>query len=131
MLSLARSYSYPKQAIILKNISKEEEIPIRYLEQIIIPLKINKLVKSIRGAGGGYFLARPPEKIQVYEILEALEGPVNLVDCVENPPDCSRSRNCVTREIWREASLLLRDYFQKTTLHDLLLRERKKKKDNT
>ena len=65
MLNLAQHYNGGKDAIILKSVSEEEEISIRYLEQIIIPLKIGKLVKSIRGAGGGYTLARKPGQIKL------------------------------------------------------------------
>ena len=64
MLNLATRYRVDGDAIILKSISDEEGISIRYLEQIIIPLKINKLVKSIRGAGGGYTLAKDPSRDQ-------------------------------------------------------------------
>lgn len=80
MLNLASHYNDSQKAIILKNVSDEEEISIRYLEQIIIPLKIHKLVKSIRGAGGGYILGRKPSEIKVSEILFALEGTCCLVD---------------------------------------------------
>ena len=84
MLNLAKHYKEGKEAIILKHVSDDEEMSIRYLEQIIIPLKINKLVKSIRGAGGGYTLARKPAQIKISEILHALEGTCCLVDCVED-----------------------------------------------
>lgn len=69
MLNLARNYNLGNKAVILKNVADEEEISIRYLEQIIIPLKINKLVKSIRGAGGGYTLARKPSEINQFNGL--------------------------------------------------------------
>ena len=72
MVSLAQHYHNERESIILKKISEEEDISIRYLEQIIIPLKIAKLVKSIRGAGGGYILARHPSDIKLREILLAL-----------------------------------------------------------
>ncbi len=127
MLNLAHNYNDGKDAIILKNVSDDEEISIRYLEQIIIPLKINKLVKSIRGAGGGYILARHPSKIQLIEILNSLEGPMSLVDCVEDDEYCDRMPNCATYEIWKEASFMLKDYFENLTLKDLMERDKKKK----
>ena len=79
MLNLANNYNNGNDAIILKSVSDAEDISIRYLEQIIIPLKINKLVKSIRGAGGGYILARHPSKIKLSDILDSLEGTMSLV----------------------------------------------------
>ena len=126
ILNLAQHYDDGNEAVILKNISNEEEISIRYLEQIIIPLKINKLVKSIRGAGGGYTLARHPSKIKVTEILHALEGSCCLVDCVEDEDYCDRIPICATYDIWTEASNLLKNYFGKLSIQDLMEISKKK-----
>jgi Rrf2 family protein len=120
MLNLARNYSNGQRAVILKHVAEEEEISIRYLEQIIIPLKIYKLVKSIRGAGGGYSLARKPSEITLCSILEALEGSCALVDCVEDKELCHRLPTCAAYEIWKEASELLKGYFEKVTLQYVL-----------
>lgn len=127
MLNLANHYSDGKEAIILKSVSDEEEISIRYLEQIIIPLKISKLVKSIRGAGGGYTLARKPSQIKLSEILHALEGTCCLVDCVDDDDYCDRIATCATHDVWKKASSLLHDYFDKTTLQDLMTQEKRKR----
>lgn len=126
MLNLAHHYNNGNKAIILKNVSDEEEISIRYLEQIVIPLKINRLVKSIRGAGGGYILARRPSDIKLSEILHALEGTCCLVDCVEDNDYCNHIRFCAAHEIWEKSSKLLKDYFGKTTLQDLIVISNKK-----
>jgi Rrf2 family protein len=126
MLNLALHYNAGQEPVILKNVSKEEEISIRYLEQIIIPLKLSKLVKSIRGAGGGYILTQPPSELKLIEIIEALEGPIALVDCVDDLDQCDRMPRCATYEIWKEATILLRDYFSKTTLQDLVERSQEK-----
>ena len=120
MLNLARHYNSGNKAIILRNIAEEEQISIRYLEQIIISLKIYKLVKSIRGAGGGYTLARQPSDITICQILEALEGSCGLVDCVEDSTFCDRLPTCGAYEIWKEASHILKDYFQGVTLQYVL-----------
>ncbi len=127
MQNLAQNYNNGNEAVILKSISDSEEISIRYLEQIVIPLKISRLVKSIRGAGGGYTLARHPSEIKVSEILHALEGSCCLVDCVEDPDYCDRIPICATYEIWKEASRLLKDYFDSITLQDLMKIDDKKK----
>ena len=127
MLNLAHNYNKGTDAIILKHVSDEEQISIRYLEQIIIPLKINKLVKSIRGAGGGYILARHPSKIGLNEILNSLEGSMCLVECVEDNEYCDRISDCAAREIWEGASTMLTDYFKNLTLQDLMEKEKKKK----
>jgi Rrf2 family protein len=120
MLNLARHYSSGNKAVILRNVAEDEQISIRYLEQIIISLKIYKLVKSIRGAGGGYTLARKPSEITVCQILEALEGTCGLVDCVEDSSFCDRIPTCASYEVWKEASRILRAYFEGVTLQQVL-----------
>jgi len=126
MLNLANHYTNGNEAVILKHVSNDEQISIRYLEQIIIPLKINKLVKSIRGAGGGYTLARHPSSIRVSEILNALEGTCDLVECVEDDEFCNRMSRCASHEAWAKASRMLKDYFEQTTLQDLQAVEKQK-----
>jgi len=126
MLNLALHYNGGQKATILKNVSNDEEISIRYLEQIIIPLKINKLVKSIRGAGGGYILARDPADIKLSEILHALEGSCCLVECVEDDDYCERTPTCPTHDVWAEASSMLQNYFDNISLQDLVKRSKKK-----
>lgn len=130
MLNLARHYGAGNEAVILKSIAEDERISIRYLEQIIIPLKINRLVKSIRGAGGGYTLARKPEDIKLSEILRALEGNCCLVECIEDEAFCEYTDTCPTFEIWKRATALLKDYFDGITLKDALaMAEKKDKKE--
>jgi Rrf2 family protein len=131
MLNLAKHYKSGGDSIVLKNLSNEEDISIRYLEQIIIPLKLNKLVKSIRGAGGGYKLARHPSKIKLVDILHALEGSCCLVECVEDDEYCQRIPICAVHDVWEEASLMLRKYFESITLEDLVKRNEKKKSQKT
>jgi Rrf2 family protein len=128
MLNLAQHFGNGSRAVILKDVSTDEEISIRYLEQIIIPLKINRLVKSIRGAGGGYTLARRPEEIRLAEILHALEGSCCLVECVEDADFCDRIDSCPTFDIWKGASQILKDYFQAISLKDIVDMAEKKKK---
>ncbi len=120
MLNLGKRSLDGESPVVLKAVANEEEISIRYLEQIIIPLKMSKLVKSVRGAGGGHTLARPPSKINLIEIIEALEGPISLVDCTDDEDFCGRIPLCATYESWKEASTMLRGYFEKTTLQDLI-----------
>jgi len=120
MVNLARHYKNSNEATILKNVAEEEDISIRYLEQIIIPLKINRLVKSIRGAGGGYILARKPSEIHVCDILHALEGSCSLVECIEDETFCGKVKTCGTHEIWKGATEILRNYFEHLTLQDTL-----------
>ncbi|MBD3415005.1 MAG: Rrf2 family transcriptional regulator [Candidatus Aminicenantes bacterium] len=128
MLNLAKHYNNGDSSIVLKNLSEEEDISIRYLEQIIIPLKLNQLVKSIRGAGGGYKLARHPSEIKLVEILKSLEGPCCLVECVQDEEYCQRIPECAAHDVWEEASMMLKKYFESITLEDLRRRAEKKGK---
>jgi Rrf2 family protein len=128
MLNLARHYGNGNRTVILKNVSTDEAISIRYLEQIIIPLKINRLVKSVRGAGGGYTIARRPEEIKLSEILHALEGSCCLVECMEDPDYCDRIETCPTYDVWKGASDMLKDYFNNILLSDLVVMAEKKEK---
>ncbi len=79
MIDLAKYYN-SNTLIKSKEISVRQNIPIKYLEQIINSLRKCGFVKSIRGAEGGYRLAKPPENITLYEILECLEGPLSIID---------------------------------------------------
>jgi len=126
MLNLAQNFNNGNHSVILKSISDEEDISIRYLEQIIIPLKIARLVKSIRGAGGGYTLSRSPSEIKLSEILHALEGSCCLVDCVEDDDYCNRISICASYDVWKEATYILKNYFGNITLQDLIGIQKKK-----
>jgi Rrf2 family protein len=128
MLNLAQHYRNGNESVILRDISDEEDISIRYLEQIIIPLKINRLVKSIRGAGGGYILAKNPSQIKLSEILHALEGSCCLVECIEDEDYCPRLPHCATFEVWKGATDLLKKYFGSINLQDLVSISDKKRK---
>lgn len=126
MLNLARHHGLEREAVILKRISEDEGISIRYLEQIIIPLKNGRLVRSIRGAGGGYALARRPEDITLGEIIDALEGHCCLVECIDDGSGCDFVQTCPTYDVWKGANDLLRSYFDGLTLRDVLERTAKK-----
>jgi Rrf2 family protein len=128
MLNLAQHYGAGSRTVILKHVSADEEISIRYLEQIITPLRISRLVRSFRGAGGGYTLARRPEEIRLDEILCALEGTCCLVECVEDEDYCDRIETCPTFDIWKGASMILKDYFHNISLRDIVKMAEKKKK---
>jgi Rrf2 family protein len=126
MLNLARRSKYGDNIANLKAISKDEEISVGYLEQIILPLKNNKLIKITQGAKRGYTLARPPAEIQLIEIIEAVEGPISLVNCIDDEDFCHRIKICTTYEIWKDLSTVVRDYFKNLTLGDLVEKSLKK-----
>lgn len=118
MVDLAQHYG--EGPIPLREIAKRQDLSVKYLEQLIIMLKGGGLIRSIRGAKGGYALARKPVKISVGQILEIVEGEFALVDCVADPEICERSPECPTRDIWAEMTALLEKNLFSMTLQDIL-----------
>jgi len=99
-LMLALAQNYGKDPVYMKDIAKQEDISEKYLSLIIIPLRNIGLVTSIRGAYGGYNLARDPARITLKEIVDVLEGDCSLVDCVKDPSSCPRVSTCASHDIW-------------------------------
>ena len=104
----------------LREIAKRQDLSVKYLEQLIIPLKAAGFIRSVRGARGGYILARKPEKISVGQIINTLEGGLSLVDCVEDPKICDREEECLTRDIWLRMSERLMEELSALSLRDVL-----------
>jgi len=128
MLDLALNYG--KGPILLKDIALRQEISIRYLEQLIAPLKASGLVKSSRGSKGGYTLSKLPSDINLSEIIYVLEGSIVPVECVTRPQGCRRSRNCVTRDVWVDIYKAIQAILESLTLQDLVNRHFKKQPDS-
>lgn len=105
--------------VSLKDLASRQETSAKYLEQLLIPLKAAGLVKSVRGAKGGYLLSQPPESITLYDVVTVLEGPLALVDCVESPESCDRHRDCATHSLWQEMSAMLMDHLRSISLAQL------------
>ena len=117
-LMLALALNYNNGTIPLKTIAKDQGISEKYLEQIINPLTKSGLVKSFRGAQGGYTLTNPPEATTVGEILRVLEGSLSPVDCVDHP-NCANSDHCVSLSIWKKMKVALDEVVDNITLADM------------
>lgn len=124
MLELALNYG--REPVQISEIAQKEEISKKYLGQLIIPLKNAGYVSSIRGAYGGYILAKPPKDITLKEIFMVLEGDISLVECTTNTHLCSRTTFCSTRDIWKLIADKISDVLQAMTLKDLADDTRKK-----
>ena len=122
MLELALHFG--EGPVLLKDIAERQAISEKYLWQLINPLKSTGLIKSIRGARGGYVLARDPAEINLREILRILEGSLCLVDCVDDPAACDRSESCITREIWSETSKNISQSLESMTLEKMVERHK-------
>lgn len=118
MLDMAQNYN--KGPIHLGNIASRQGVSVKYLEQIIIPLKKAHYVESIRGPKGGHILAKPPEEITVAEIVALLEDGDSLTECSEHPEICRRADTCLTRYLWKEAARAMFDKLRSITLADLV-----------
>ncbi len=101
-------------------IAKRQSIPLKYLEQIIIPLKKAGYVKSVRGPKGGHMLAKPLDEITVGEVVALLEGGIKLTKCTAQPETCERSGTCITRFLWQEATEAIHERLDKVTFSDLV-----------
>jgi Rrf2 family protein len=118
MINLASSYN--KRNVFLKDIAKEEEISEKYLSQIVIPLRRAGLISASRGVHGGYTLARPPREITAKEVVEVLEGDLDLIECVREQDACNRAEGCASRGLWEGLSRKITEYLNSVNLSDLL-----------
>jgi len=101
-------------------ISKRQEISVKYLEQLIRPLIKAKLVSSVRGPKGGHLLREKPENITLGQIVRLFEGQTDLVECVSFPEKCAMSDDCQVRLAWRDATRVLYEKLDSTTIANLL-----------
>ncbi len=118
MYDLAEHYGSGSQSI--KLIAERQGIPEAYLEQLIAILRREGLVISNRGAQGGYRLVRPPAEITVGEVLRALEGGLNLVDCLLEEDSCGRSCACPSRIVWMKIRDGLNNIVDGISLQDMI-----------
>jgi len=111
---------YGQGPIPLNTVAQREDISEHYLEQLMSQLRKAGIVTSIRGAQGGYQLARPPQEITIAEIIEVLEGPIVPVDCLANEDGCNRSTICAAQSVWKKLAEAMNDVLGSTTLADLV-----------
>jgi Rrf2 family protein len=131
MMQISRKVDYALRAIIYLSLQKDgrpvsvneiaahRRIPRKFLEKIIQDLIHSGLVKSHRGARGGYTLARTPAGVTFRDIIESVEGPISLNVCVTEQRDCSVIASCNMQRVWQEGQRRLLEFFADTTLADL------------
>ncbi|MET3682507.1 Rrf2 family cysteine metabolism transcriptional repressor [Alkalibacillus flavidus] len=110
MIALAKQYG--DKPIPLKSIAADYGLSEHYLEQLIAPLRNERLVKSVRGAKGGYLLTREPKQITAADIIRTLEGPIRPVEEMEDEEPAKR-------ELWKRIRDAVKDVLEQTTLEDL------------
>ena len=117
MVDLARNYD--KGPVQIGEISRRQDISVKYLEQVIRPLKGAELIISFRGPRGGHMLARSPEEITLGQIVRLCESQKELVECISCPEKCPMSDDCRVRLAWQEATQALYEKLDTITIADL------------
>jgi Rrf2 family protein len=105
--------------VALRKIAQRQEISQNYLEQIFMQLRAAGIVRSVRGAGGGFVLGKSPSDIRMAEIAAVFEGPIDLIGCASDAGRCSRSVSCAVRQIWVEVGECMRKALDSVTLQDV------------
>ncbi|MCR4944303.1 MAG: Rrf2 family transcriptional regulator [Clostridium sp.] len=118
MVELAINYG--SEPISIKTISTRQHISECYLEQLFAPLRKAGLIKSIRGAQGGYVLNREPKDINVADIMAVVEGPIEISDCLDEDPNCGNTDCCATRLLWEKLKKSIDEVMASVTLQDIV-----------
>jgi Rrf2 family transcriptional regulator, cysteine metabolism repressor len=114
---------YGNGTLSLKDIADQQQLSRNYLENLFNAMKVAGLVRSKRGPGGGWELIKAPDQISLTMVLEAVEGELGVVDCVNHPDTCARRDSCPTRDIYVEVSEAIRGVFDRYTIEDLYNRK--------
>ncbi|GFZ31502.1 transcriptional regulator [Clostridium zeae] len=117
MVDLAINYG--EAPVSIKTISERQSISEYYLEQLFSPLRKAKLIKSIRGAQGGYVLNKEPKDITVANIMDVLEGPIEIAECVDGTA-CDNVDCCATTLLWKKIKNSIDDVMESVTLQDIV-----------
>lgn len=125
MLALARRYR--EGPVLIATLAREESIPIKFLEIILLNLKGQRLLESKKGKGGGYYLSRPPSTITLGSVIRMMEGPLAPLPCASETsfrpcPECQDVETCGTRIIMRQVRDAMAAVLDSTTLADLIRR---------
>lgn len=119
-IDLARNYS-AGEPVQVKDIAERQDIPKDYLSLIMVDLRKGGIVESVRGPRGGYRLSRSPNDISMGEVLEILEGPIQLLECTSDTAhhQCSRLTGCSMRTVWSHLTETISSVLHQTTLGQL------------
>jgi Rrf2 family transcriptional regulator, cysteine metabolism repressor len=112
--------------VFLTDIAKRQNISEKYLEHIFAALKTAGFVNTVRGRKGGFLLTKKPAEITAAHIVNILEGPCTLVDCVSQPGTCAKSDACATRDIWGLVGIKIDEVLSGFTLDQLVAMQQKK-----
>ncbi len=105
--------------VMMRKLAERQNVSKRYLDNIFATLRLAGLIRTTRGAAGGYMLNQSPDHTSLLEVVEALDGELSLVECVSEDFECELKGCCATHKVWSEASKALKDSLRKVSLRDL------------
>jgi Rrf2 family iron-sulfur cluster assembly transcriptional regulator len=108
-----------KHPVTLAGISERQDISLSYLEQLFSRLRRHELVESVRGPGGGYYLARPLEQVTVADIIRAVDEPIDATQCGGNE-NCHHEHRCLTHDLWTGLNAHIYSYLDNVSLASLV-----------
>lgn len=120
--------NYKGDPVQIKEIARRQNISERYLENILTLLRAAGILLSEKGKGGGFILAKDPSEINMFDVIQIVEGKISIVKCVTSPSACIRSPKCVARDIWVKLSNGMKETLSSITLQDLIIKYRQKMK---
>ncbi len=126
LLYLAELQLNENQKAATSQIAKEKEIPPSFLAKIISQLSIAGLIHTKRGAGGGVSLSRKATEISLLDVVEAIDGPITLNECTQDPSICSFGESCPIHEVWCETQTELVEKLRSITFDKLIAKEKSK-----
>jgi len=115
--------------VALKGIAEQEEIPEPYLQQLFVRLRRSNIVKSIRGPGGGFILARHPSKITIGEIIRTAEGKTARVGCRKSGRRCDMIERCKTQSMWDTLETRMEEFLDSISVEDLFEEKEAERKE--
>lgn len=107
------------KGIYQKEISENQEISFKYLDQIISSLKASGLIVNWEGRGTGYRLSREPESISVYDVYRAFENELCIIDCLSAGSDCNREQVCPTKDFWHDFNVHMVEFMDSKSIAEL------------
>lgn len=128
VLDLALHYN--QGIVTIHELAQRADMPVKFLEQVLLDLKKGGFVESKRGTNGGYFLSRHPKDIKLGEVIRFAEGPIGPIACVDQDySGCASMYNCVFRKVYKEVAEATSDIIDNITFQDLVNRTKGAKKE--
>ncbi len=128
------AYQYKHNTVVpLSDISRRQDAPEKYLEQIMLILKKTGIVGSKRGKGGGFFLLKGPKDITLGEVVRIIEGPIEPIACADcnKEVDCIDEKHCAFREVWTKVSAEISEIVDNITFQDIMQRTDELRRNET